>query len=372
MTPLHQREHPSPPADEMARLVRFGFSLVPLGDNGKVPLCKFKDRPQMPLKQVLGRMHSSRSSCYGILLPDLVVVDCDEDDSKLIAQMEARFGKSPVQVKTPRGQHMYYRAGSGEYPNLKREDLPIDIKQGPNSYVVGPGSIRPDGGEYVSMKAALGIGKLPIFPSPPPVRVASAKETDVRDQISSPTNAPKIPVGKRNRALFNAAIQMVELVDSPDELLGHLIYMRDNNCASPQSVSDAELSRTVRSAWSIRLEGNVYQGRASQFRLQRDALDAIKKHPNASDAVALFVTLQDQHGHRSGQVFPLSHDAMKKAGHTDLSRDRFRAARRTLERAGLLRIASKHHAGNTMRTYRLIRLRSEIAVSENVLELLSP
>jgi hypothetical protein len=43
-----------------------------------------------------------------------------------IAQMEARFGQSPVHVKTPRGQHLYYLAGD-VMPNLRSEGLPVDI-----------------------------------------------------------------------------------------------------------------------------------------------------------------------------------------------------------------------------------------------------
>ena len=69
----------------------------------------------------------------------------------LVARLEARFGSSPVHIKTPRGRHLYYRA-TGAVPNLRGEGLPVDIKTGACSYVMGPLSVRPDGGFYDPVK----------------------------------------------------------------------------------------------------------------------------------------------------------------------------------------------------------------------------
>lgn len=94
---------------------------------------------------------------YGIRLDGLAVIDCDTDDPALIAEMEARFGASPGHVRTPRGLHLYYRLFyQATVPNLRSEGLPVDIKTGPRSYAVGPGSERPDGGLYVPVRGLLG------------------------------------------------------------------------------------------------------------------------------------------------------------------------------------------------------------------------
>ena len=340
------------PTGEMARLHSLGLSLVPLGSgkDGKSPLVRFGDTPRLPLKRVLAPMHRTGSACYGIRLEGLAVIDCDDDSPALVDEMESRFGVSPVHVQTPRGRHIYYRASKGNFPNLRAEGLPVDIKRGPASYVVGPRSVRPDGGVYLPSKGVLGECKLPTLqPIAPSPRLFTE--------------------GNRNRALTQDAIQMVELVDGQDELLSNLKYVRDEDCASPHTIFDAELSGIAEWAWKIRLEGNVYQGRSSQFRLQREAIYAIRIMPNASDAIALFVTLQDLHGHLPAKTFALQAEAMRAAGHTDLSRDRFLAARRNLEATGLLRVAANHQAGKSARTYRLNRMRPEIAVSENVIGL---
>ncbi|PHP27521.1 bifunctional DNA primase/polymerase [Limimaricola cinnabarinus] len=338
------------PSQQMAQLHGRGFSLLPLGKgaDSKSPLLGFSSAQRIPLARVLAPMHRIGSSCYGVRLGGLAVIDCDADDPALVADMEARFGASPVHVKTPRGRHLYYRADGGTFPNLRGEGLPVDIKRGPSSYVMGPGSVRPDGGEYVPAKGALGVDALPE------IRLASAGPT-----ASRPSG--RIETGSRNYALTVAAVQMVETVDDADELFGNLQFIRDDECEDPATVPDGELRKIADWAWSKRLEGKVYRGRDSEFRLHRTALDALKGLPNTSDAIALFVMLQDLHGHAPARAFPLDHAAMAAAGHTDLTRRRFLSARRSLQDAGLLTVAACHVAGKQPRTYRLNRLRATAA-----------
>lgn len=349
---------PGVPAQQMAQLHGQGFSLLPLGKgaDGKSPLLGFSSAQRIPLGRVLAPMHRTGSSCYGIRLGGLAVIDCDTDDPALVADMEARFGASPVHVRTPRGRHLYYRADGGTFPNLRGEGLPVDIKRGPSSYVMGPESMRPDGGEYVPAKGALGVNALPE------IRLASAMQPVSR-------SSGRIETGGRNYALTVAAVQMVEAVDDADELFGNLQFIRDDECEDPATVPDGELRKIADWAWSKRLEGKVYRGRDSEFRLHRVALDALASLPNASDAIALFVTIQSLHAHIPGKAFALSHEGMRSSGRTDLTRRRFLAARRALEDAGLLQVANNHRAAHYSRTYRLKRLHPGIAAATNVAQL---
>ena len=57
---------------------------------------------------------------------------------------------------------------------------------------------------------------------------------------------------------------------------------------------------------------------------------------------------------------------MRKAGLTSLSRPRFLAARRTLEGAGLLRLAQTHCAGSRAQSFVLTRLRPHGIDADNV------
>ncbi len=57
---------------------------------------------------------------------------------------------------------------------------------------------------------------------------------------------------------------------------------------------------------------------------------------------------------------------MRGAGLTDLSERRFLAARRALEDAGILTVAVNHCAGKRSRSYRLHRIRPQMAGAANV------
>lgn len=337
MTALRVNTVPDVIRNEVARLKGAGFPLLPLGGaDGKTPLLRAWAGSGLTLARILAPMHRTGSQVFGVRLDGLAVIDCDSDDSALVAQMEARFGQSPVQIKTPRGRHLYYRA-AGAVPNLSCESLPVDIKTGARSYVVGPLSLRPDGGFYDPVKGVLGMDALP------PLRGATSPVTD------------PILTGHRHVELVKEAMRMVELVNSAAELQANLAGIRDDWCVDPATMPDSELAGIAGWAWKCRLENRIYRGRDSAFPVQRLALDALRGQTNGADAIALLVLLEDQHGHQPGKRFPLDFDAMRAAGLLNLSKARQRAARRTLEGAGLLRLVGRHRAGSRPQTFALTR-----------------
>lgn len=351
MTALHAYTLPDEIRAEMARLHGAGYPLVPLGGgaDGKAPLRPWTGAA-LPLAQVLGPMYRRGLGIYGVRLDGLAVIDCDSDDPALVAAMEARFGPSPVHVKTPRGRHLYYRAG-GAVPNLRGESLPVDIKTGGRSYVVGPLSLRPEGGRYSPAKGVLGVDSLPMLrPSAAPLAQPA------------PTQ-----VGARHVSLVREAIAMVEQVTGPEELTARLAALRDDLCENPATMPDSELSGIAGWTWERLLAGELFHGRDSAFRVHRLALDALRGKPGGSDAIALYVLLTDLHGHAPGKRFALNHAAMKAAGLTDLSLGAFRAARQLLEAEGLLRLAGQYRPGSHPKTFALQRLRPGMAEAENVL-----
>lgn len=86
--------------NEVARLKGAGLSLLPLGGaDGKTPLLRsWTDNP-LPLARIFAPMHRSGSQAYGVRLDGLAVIDCDCDDADLVAQLEARFGRSRCMSK---------------------------------------------------------------------------------------------------------------------------------------------------------------------------------------------------------------------------------------------------------------------------------
>jgi hypothetical protein len=258
MTALRVSTLSEPIRNEMARLKAAGHHLLPLGGgaDGKAPLLRAWAGPGLTLGRILAPMHRAGSTAYGVRLDGLAVIDCDSDDSAVVAQMEARFGVSPVHVKTPRGWHLYYRAGDA-VPKLRSEGLPVDVKTGPRSYVVGPLSLRPDGGFYDPVKGLLGNDALPRLRC-----------------TQSPKPAP-IPTGDRHNQLVCEAMRMVELVDSAEELQANLAGIRDDWCVDPATFPDSELAGIAAWAWTCRLENRIYRGRDSAFPMQRRDADAL-------------------------------------------------------------------------------------------------
>lgn len=358
MIAQHHERLPDAFRNELARLVRAGFHLLPLGggDDGKAPLLRAWAGLALPLARILAPLYRSGSQAYGVRLDGLAVIDCDEDCAELVAEMEARFGPSPVHVKTPRGRHLYYRA-AGKPPNLRGEGLPVDIKTGSRAYVVGPMSLRADGGRYSAVKGLLGVDALP------PLRTA----------LRSPSNAGEpIPVGRRHVLLVKEAVAMVEYVDCAEELEANLAGIRDDLCEDASTMPDSELNAIAAWAWKARLENRVFKGRDSAVSLNRLALDALRRWDNEADAIALYVLLSDMHGHMPGKRFALDFKAMRAAGLTRLSIPRLRAARRTLEAVGLVRLVGNHRAGSKHQTFALARLLSETATDENVIGFRKP
>ena len=138
--------------EEVARLSEANFSVIPLGggEDGKSPLVKFKNRVKLPVQTVLNRMASVGSNMFAIQCHDMVVVDCDTDNAETLKLVRDRFGWSDVRTKTPRGLHLYFRAGEQKAPqSVRSKNIAIDFKSGKNQYVVGAHSMRPDGGEYI-------------------------------------------------------------------------------------------------------------------------------------------------------------------------------------------------------------------------------
>lgn len=319
---------------EMARLQKCGLCLVPLGGgaDGKSPLVMPGAGERLLLRQVLGPMYGRGSMTYGVRLSGMVVLDAD--DPTFLEQIENRFGPASVVIATPRGFHVYYRGGPVSDLSLRREGWPVDVKQGGNAYVVGPRSIRPDGGSYTAQRGVLGATALRPFPTP---TTGAVQASDVRE-------------GERHAFLLKEALGMVRYVDAEAELLANLLYVRDQLPDVAAQVQDTEVAGIVAWAWQKRLSGKLFAGRDSAFTVHRMALDRLKGN---SDALALWVVLQDQHGHLAARTFGLSHPAMTAAGHTDLTRRRFRAAVDYLIGQSVLEVAANHSQGRRMRQYRL-------------------
>ncbi|MBO6792138.1 MAG: hypothetical protein JJ894_16580 [Dinoroseobacter sp.] len=82
----------------------------------------------------------------------------------------------------------------------------------------------------------------------------------------------------------------------------------------------------------------------------------MRRYDNGPDATAVCVLLMDRHGHISGKQFALDFKSMRATGLTSLSARHLRAARRTLQAVGLVRLFGKHREGSIHQAFTLGRI----------------
>ena len=150
-TPLHDR----PMQDIARRLHDEGLSLIPLEPGTKEPATTWRElqNERMPLSRLL--QHVQRLGLdAGLAIicgPISGVIVADLDDNTAVQWAKLHLPPTPWRTKTDRGEHWFYRHPAG--------DVVIDTSnppwkgqlQGERRYVVAPGSMHPDGGEYEAL-----------------------------------------------------------------------------------------------------------------------------------------------------------------------------------------------------------------------------
>lgn len=142
--------------------------------------------------KMIRRWHRKHSDMnYAVATEGLAVIDCDSKE----ALQSFRSGYHPpptFTVKTARGFHFYYK---GEMPARNGVQNKLDVKSGPHSYVVGPGSRHATGSIYAVWEDE------PI--SALPQNIASI--TERRDDPPEAGDGGPIPVGLRNSTMTQFA-----------------------------------------------------------------------------------------------------------------------------------------------------------------------
>lgn len=313
-------------------------------EDGKAPLVKGWQKIRLSKARFEALMATNRSTIYGVRLDGMVVLDLDENDTDLVARLEEIFGIASVKVATPRGFHLYYSGASVNLPKLRQEGMQVDVLSGNKYYVVGPNSVRPCGGRYVEICGRLGETKLNPFPEP---SVQS---------YSNPAAAPycrflsdgKVAEGHRNRHLLKRSIEFVQTCHTEHELFCNLMHVRDEECAEPGSVSDAELSYMAQWAFELSRQGELHVTTGGVFQVDRRFADLLLCN---SDAIALYVAIKKNFGHMPGKTFQLCYKGMMEAQHINMSKNGFERAIKKLLETGAIVISKQYRVGVRKRTF---------------------
>ncbi len=338
------------PAKEMERLFSLGYHLIPCGgEDGKKPLRSGWNTPKsrrMPLEAVIEIMRKNGSCTYGVRLDGLAVVDCDTWDDKTREYVSERFPETNARVWTSRGAHLYFRAGQVMPTNLRTAEMSIDFKAGHNHFVVGPGSMRPDGRTYDPDASPLPpIRELTRFRVIGPI---DAPPTSAMPNVGNlvPTQAftgQVIKIGDRNGALLKHAVSLGHASVSLSELVKDVTLWVSIHCENPQTVTVAEINKACSSVWRMRQSGKLYAGRQSEFRMPRTAFDLInaKAGSGAGNSLLLYSYLVQSHGHTPAKPFAVVAEAIARSKKVALSKSTIDRCKQTLRDLGLIRLLRK-------------------------------
>jgi len=343
------------PLDEMRELYSLGYHLIPCGgDDGKRPLRRGwnkRDSRRLPLDAVVKTMRSANSCTYGIRLDRLAVVDCDTWNEKTQELLRSHIQPPKLRVRTSRGAHLYFQSGDAVPQNFKADSVQIDFKSGHNHFVVGPGSIRPNGSAYdIEDGSLLPVAELSRFhlKKPLPALQRDAQPRQDRGDISAnvvPTQAftgTLVKVGERNQAAFSKACNLAHEIDNPDKLTEALALWVQVHCEDPNSFGLKEISRACASALKYRREGILLGGKNSDIRVPRPGFSLIKDRAGslAGNTLLLYAYLQASHSYGANKPFAIVCHAIAKSGSLPLSSstiDRCKAELRRLKLIQLLR-----------------------------------
>lgn len=256
----------------------------------------------------------------------ITILDIDSKDEKLLQDMLAAFGCTPVISHTGSGgYHAFYRY-NGEGRKVRPDPkLPVDILGG--GFAIVPLSRRADGGSYDFIQGGIeDLANLPIMKAPVP----NARE---------PAN-----VGSRNRALFMALKKYA--ITTPDATEGQLLnvaeILNENVCNPP--LEHSEVKKVAGSVWAYFDKGQLWGETQFLPRTPASVLDAL-----TPDAFWLLNKLQAAHWDRDEFIFAVKGFAASLGwGH-----DRLRKARDELTKKAFIQCVSE--GGNGRRDLPIFR-----------------
>lgn len=262
----------------------------------------------------------------------LTVLDIDAPDESLLADALARFGASPIVVRTASGKfHAWYRHnGEGRMIRTAMPGRPVDVLG--NGFALAPPSCNSKG-RYEFIQGGLAdLVILPVMRSVGLVGAASMTATRRSDQHAQ--------VGQRNNELWRACMAQAHSCPSKEQLRSYALAFNLANTAEP--LPETEVARVVDSVWTKHLAGDNWMGSGRRLVLGHDEIDDLLTL--GADAVALMLKLRREHyGRDSFLVANAMASAMSDGAWTE---KRFSAARRKLVAGGHLievRPASMKH-----------------------------
>jgi hypothetical protein len=325
MSQLIETVNDQPFGSTAEALWNLGLAVIPLpADDGKSPkgTVRFKDWVSPPKRCVLNDLiRRFADANIGVVTgaSGVTVVDIDTADADVVAQIQARFGYTPLRIRTPRGLHCWYAHSGETCTHLRAEGIPADIK-GRGGMVAVPPSRRPSNGKRYVIESGSwdDLGRLPAIR-------AGALQAPSRT-IPAPTKAV-VREGERNHTLFRESLRLAKNFDLPSLQA----EMLSRNASFIPPMSPEEVRKTVESAYRYETAGRNFTSSGNTL---AGFLAARRRGP---DALYLHLVLMTIHAEEN-KVFPLTPAAMARSRYFPYwGAARVRGARDLLLEIGLLK-----------------------------------
>jgi Bifunctional DNA primase/polymerase, N-terminal/Primase C terminal 1 (PriCT-1) len=242
----------------------------------------------------------------------ITVLDVDTTDETILANALDQHGQSPLVVRSGSGKfHAYYRH-NGERRKIRPwRGLAIDLL-GTGGFVVAPPS-EVAKGSYSFIQGTLDdLDQLPAL----------------RNLDLPQPKQPSAIDGERNNKLWHHCMGAARHVENFDELLDVARTFNDD-CLPP--LDDSEVIKAAQSAWRKTERGENWVGLGGVVPVLFTTMDQVLSL--GESAVFLFMHLQRHHSDR--KTFCVANAMADRLG---WGLAKFRAARRQLVEAGVLRV----------------------------------
>lgn len=300
-------------AEWQPRYAEAGISTFPVRDKKPAIRGYLKTGPNLS-RQLADKFGDAPALGFSCKRAGLTIVDVDTTDETILADALARYGDTPIVVRSGSGHFQAWYRHGGEGRKIRPDKaVPVDILGG--GYVVAPPS---HGG--VSAYQFL-TGSLDDLPSLPRLK------RDVVESDRPATPVELVNIGKRNDSLWRACMRHAKSCASFDDLLCFAYGANMQSLVEP--LPQSEVVTLAQSAWAKQCSGDNRFGSEMLIGMTAPQFERI------ADPFALMLMMKLRHRWRDGETFHVA-NAMADTMPGGWPRKRFAAARLTLERAGLL------------------------------------
>mgnify|MGYP001254435663 CR=1 FL=1 len=261
---------------------------------------------------------------------NLSIVDIDECDEGLVADVFGRLGASPIVARTASGKfHVWYRH-NGEGRKIRCDLFPgraIDILGG--GYALAPPSQSEKGGYEFIEGSLADLSRLRAMAS---IDVPANDDPEITGRGQDCDGAEE---GERNITLLRICGKAAPSCGSLDALTAYALEMNAGGLWPP--LPEGEVRRTAQSAWKYQAEGRNGFAGDRWVQIERGAHEILRTNP---DAAYLYQMLRAEHW---GRDFCITNSW---SASLPLSLERLQNARKFLLLHKLIRCVRKHKRGH--------------------------